>query len=476
MPEASLTICIPTYNRAARVKALVNYILPLVEEHGGRVEILVSNNVSTDGTGDALRDVRSPCFRLHNRDTHLPTAEQNIFASIELCRGEYVWVLGDDDIPTPDAVAMALQAIDQRGSDLLYFNSQFADDFGGITDGWFARIHGEFVEMDFASGACAIGLMSNMPGISNIIFRRAQVVATDYQQFVDISLIYSHMAWWLLAFKDGTLGIVNRVLVRFRVDDSSRQLAHLTNFASKSEVGDFYFWGLGFMRLCALLERHGALSARQISAVWEFRRDGTTYRLLDNLQHMIWRQVRAGVESMEPRNQLTGEELLEATDWLMRMDPSYFEGVQLIRQLGDAAELPSEEEREERIEQVDHDFALVTNHKIDTSNRHHGLIGGFKGYSLFRHSRGFVALDRRSRQDPQQILRWVDPMPAPPEVFFSHTIEDLQRQVDEALSDSSLATVPDAVRQYVDDLQRRLESLTGAVLSMKTPVEPASHV
>lgn len=53
-----LTIAIPTYNRAPCLRMLVDALLAQIAEmapRDGRVEILIADNASNDGTGEYLR-------------------------------------------------------------------------------------------------------------------------------------------------------------------------------------------------------------------------------------------------------------------------------------------------------------------------------------------------------------------------------------------------------------------------------------
>jgi glycosyltransferase involved in cell wall biosynthesis len=109
--EPLVSIGIPTYQRAATLeRALVS---ALAQTHGS-LEVVVSDNGSTDGTevlcaAAAARDSRVRYLRQpHNLG---PTANFNeLFTA---CRGEYVMMLADDDWLDPGYVSACLAALAQ---------------------------------------------------------------------------------------------------------------------------------------------------------------------------------------------------------------------------------------------------------------------------------------------------------------------------------------------------------------------------
>lgn len=103
-----LSICIPTRNRIAFLKDLLETIRKQVleEELGEDVAIYVSDNASDDGTQELCRGWigRLPRF-YYSRNSENIGADANILHVRTLGRGQYVWVYGDDDILQERAIA-----------------------------------------------------------------------------------------------------------------------------------------------------------------------------------------------------------------------------------------------------------------------------------------------------------------------------------------------------------------------------------
>jgi glycosyltransferase involved in cell wall biosynthesis len=93
-----LSFTIPTCNRAKYLDQLLGALLKQL--HGeSRVELIVSDNASTDNTPavvEAYRQQGLPIRYLRNQANHGP--DFNILQCYEQAAGRYVWIFGDDDL------------------------------------------------------------------------------------------------------------------------------------------------------------------------------------------------------------------------------------------------------------------------------------------------------------------------------------------------------------------------------------------
>jgi abequosyltransferase len=101
-----LSICIPTYNRAA---FLSNTLDSIIAQATDEVEIVVSDNASTDNTEALVNEYqnRFPRIRYYRNAENLG-ADRNYLKVVELAQGEYCWLLGSDDALAKDAVMTML--------------------------------------------------------------------------------------------------------------------------------------------------------------------------------------------------------------------------------------------------------------------------------------------------------------------------------------------------------------------------------
>lgn len=101
-----LSICIPTYNRADYLAQTLESILAQATE---QVEIVISDNASTDHTEEVVRGYQERFERLtYARQTENVGRDRNYLKSVALAKGKYCWLLGDDDLLTDGSIAHLL--------------------------------------------------------------------------------------------------------------------------------------------------------------------------------------------------------------------------------------------------------------------------------------------------------------------------------------------------------------------------------
>jgi len=98
-----LTIVIPTYNRPNELKRLVTALLL---QRDPRWRLLVIDNCSDTPVASIL----PPEVEVIRNRTNIGIYG-NVIRSLERAETEWVWIVGDDDIPLRDAIAQALAAI-----------------------------------------------------------------------------------------------------------------------------------------------------------------------------------------------------------------------------------------------------------------------------------------------------------------------------------------------------------------------------
>lgn len=122
-----LSICIPTLNRSALLKVLLEN---LERETAGcldQIEIVVADNASTDDTVEVVRQSSLPIVYGRQEST-LGFARNVLFSTAGLASGEFVWVIGDDDLVLPDGVGRVLKSMrDAPDVDYHYLNFGWID-------------------------------------------------------------------------------------------------------------------------------------------------------------------------------------------------------------------------------------------------------------------------------------------------------------------------------------------------------------
>jgi glycosyltransferase involved in cell wall biosynthesis len=114
-----LSICIATRNRAEFLGETLDNIL---SQATAEVEVVVVDGASTDGTERLVRERQARSAQL--RYLRLPVNggfDQDYDRAVEFARGDYCWLMSDDDLLKPGAVANVLQAISDN-HDLVVVN------------------------------------------------------------------------------------------------------------------------------------------------------------------------------------------------------------------------------------------------------------------------------------------------------------------------------------------------------------------
>jgi glycosyltransferase involved in cell wall biosynthesis len=114
-----LSICIPTRNRAETLRLALRNVVSEAAPLAGRVEVVVSDNASTDHTAAVLAE-QGAQVRWQVRPENIGYFRNMVGMAGELARGRFLWMLGDDDMILRGGLARALRHLEQR-PDLEFF-------------------------------------------------------------------------------------------------------------------------------------------------------------------------------------------------------------------------------------------------------------------------------------------------------------------------------------------------------------------
>lgn len=116
-----LSVCIATRNRATYIGHALRSILSTPDPG---VEVVVLDGASTDATPEVIRDLQHsfPMLRYERREIN-GGIDRDYDEAVQLARGEYCWLMSDDDVVKPGAVAKVLDSI-SLGYELVIVNSE----------------------------------------------------------------------------------------------------------------------------------------------------------------------------------------------------------------------------------------------------------------------------------------------------------------------------------------------------------------
>lgn len=104
MAEKTLSICIPTFNRANALEETLKMLEGEVRGIENDVEICISDNGSTDSTAGVLAAWEKKLPLIRSRNDRNLGFDINLIRSANLATGTFIWFMGDDDTIIPGTV------------------------------------------------------------------------------------------------------------------------------------------------------------------------------------------------------------------------------------------------------------------------------------------------------------------------------------------------------------------------------------
>ena len=197
MPELApkVTVAIPTYNRAALLReALASALAQTLRE----IEVVVSDNASTDDTRDVVASFDDPRLRYERLDENIGL-HGNLSRALGLGTAPYVAILQDDDLMFPENVERKAAALDANpAAALVHAPFRFVDEEGRtLTESvdWWKSEAGSETGPEFIRGSLERGVRADMTSwllrreaVAGLRFDEADGLATDFAFLLRLGL------------------------------------------------------------------------------------------------------------------------------------------------------------------------------------------------------------------------------------------------------------------------------------------------
>lgn len=219
-----VSICIPAFNHGEFVEEAVNSALAQTYE---RLEVVVADDRSADGSYERLTRIRDPRLRLHRNERRLGHAP-NRNRAVALARGELIKFLDDDDRLDPTCVTEMTDLFARDRSVGLVFCSReiLMEDDGARGAEWLERystLHKRFTKLEEVSDGRDLfrmwldedGLRANWIGepsavmVSRLLLQRIGGFSPHVHQVMDSDL-------WCRMLPHTKVGFVDRPLASYR--------------------------------------------------------------------------------------------------------------------------------------------------------------------------------------------------------------------------------------------------------------------
>ena len=126
--KKTLSICIPTFNRIKCLNNCLNSILIAKKNFDFNFEVCISDNATTPDIKNIINKYNDFIdIKFHKNESNLGLGV-NILKAVSLAKGEFIWILGNDDLLLPDTFFYLDRLFkDNLLVDFFYINSFHLD-------------------------------------------------------------------------------------------------------------------------------------------------------------------------------------------------------------------------------------------------------------------------------------------------------------------------------------------------------------
>lgn len=186
--KVRLSVCIATRNRALYIGDTIRSI---VDEAIEGVEVVVLDGASTDATPEVVQALQQsfPVLRYERRQTN-GGIDRDYDAAVCLSRGEYCWLMSDDDVLKPGAVRKILELI-SRDYSLLVVNSELRNlELTELIDANRLRFDDDRVYGTNEFNRLFVETSAYLGYIGAVVIRRALWLARDREPYFGSNFIH----------------------------------------------------------------------------------------------------------------------------------------------------------------------------------------------------------------------------------------------------------------------------------------------
>jgi hypothetical protein len=313
--SVSLTILIPTFNRHDQLSFLLSELQHSPSLLGySHLEILISDNHSNPPLKKPKESDSGIPIRVIAPPAHLVTAEENLAFALKHVTSEFVWVLGDDDLPIESTIEILLKLVKEDSFDLAIFNSTVLSKDLRVNGRLRLRLSNHLVEIPFDEFLKRAGFWSITAGFSTLVFR---VSKFDLDFFLSLHskklYIYSHVTALAKSFCPGKFLVVDSPLVKYRENSfdndssvSDEKSRHWVNYSEKRNAFYAHIWTLSFLEQINILEELGIFELKDLNVTMEQSHNGyrffiSEHILINFLEQLIYERKNLKAKKMQER-------------------------------------------------------------------------------------------------------------------------------------------------------------------------------
>lgn len=218
--DVLFSVCIPTYNGGKFLRQAIESVLSQGVES---IEIIISDNASTDDTERIMREINSPCIRYYRNEKNIGMCA-NFRKSLELAQGEFVTFICADDLLYTGALS-ELSCLLQANPTMAFAFSQveFIGERRGVTH---HRLPPIMREREFVKHS--LSKARNLVHLCTGTFRRSLANASDID-----NLLFFDWVFWLRLGLRGRVGFIDRTLGAHRYHGANNTKSDAASFSDE---------------------------------------------------------------------------------------------------------------------------------------------------------------------------------------------------------------------------------------------------
>lgn len=285
------------------------------------IEIIVSDN-----SDEPLDFHYLPAnVRVIRPEKFLPTAEENLYFALQECTGEFVWPLGDDDIPQREGIKALLDFVDRPVGDWAVFNYGVVDFTGVLKSQKLLKSSKSKVKFLYSDFVSIAGYQTTAACISLTIFRRNLVTINridEARQFA--SPIYSHVALYLLSFGNHPGLFLDTPLVNYRNNREATKSKddNWVRWSKRNQTPYRHPWTIGLIEQLNYLIDAGSIDKDFPKIFLETDHFGNKFSGLQQMIFYVTDQIRID-EKWGTKYRLSQPEKTVIGNFLMKYAPQH---------------------------------------------------------------------------------------------------------------------------------------------------------
>jgi hypothetical protein len=426
-----LTICIPTLNRAERVYSLLQYLAShLKKDLASKVNIVISNNCSTDNTKKLLSKSFAPGIEIVHRDQFIDTAEEHILTLINEVDSEYIWILGDDDIPNLSTIDLLLSYLENDEIDIYVFNHSEILADGSLLTQQMLHLNQAYFDINGRKLPMIVGFISTFSMFSNVVFRKKFLNIETGRNLLKLSPIYSHVAWYIIEFNEKRARVVSFPLVAHRADFKNIN-TYFEDLHIEKKQSKYHTWTTGLLHLINFLLENDYLDSAELSMVYESDFDGSRFRLVDRIIHFIYLRIKSSEKDKRSKNRslsniISDQEMAFFVSILVTIDARVQDQMFVLSKLNSEINKERYSWRVHRL--LEQKFIYLHSAQASWLAYNQRSIGLVSIYSIFKLIKGYIAITNEDNYQSvygPQLLNQVDPIERDGQVMVAESLEEL---------------------------------------------------